>query len=275
MNNQLTKLNTNECSTGNQDGRVHERQCIKRPKLANEPSNNKKEQQGQLDEGRRTKKVTDDRCGEIASEEDDDGEEEEVDVTNQVQHDGSDLELEGWEDGDGGNNEGEDEQSGDDENVLQTSNKVLPGLSANGSEVPYTAAAEGNYGLNKETRKVSPNSGPTNFNKAHILEAEREDIHAKAAKATRSTINEFVKDHLFRKVKFITNDSQLRWDFEFIAGAVMEELDIDDSVKFSWWKNHQGFVTKALNAKRASVNQSIKETVIGKTKKKNWLTLKH
>jgi hypothetical protein len=218
-----------------------------------------------LDAGRRTKKGTDDRYGEIASEEEDDGEEEEVHVTKQVHHDGSDLELEGSENGDGGNDEGEDKESRDDENVLQTSNKVLPD----------TAAGEGNYGLNKETRNVSPNSGPTNFNKAHILEAEREDIHAKAAKVTRSNINEFVKDHLFRKVKFITNDSQLRWDFEFITGAVMEELDIDDSVRFTWWKNHQGFVTKALNAKRASVNQSIKETVIGKTKKKNWLTLKH
>jgi hypothetical protein len=83
----------------------------------------------------------------------------------------------------------------------------------------------------------------------------------------RNMIKGYVKDTLFKKVKFIVSDKQMEWDFKSFAVPILNFMgvsDEDDDVKKRLWNDFKLDAKKALQEKRASINGAVKSAIVCK-----------
>ncbi len=86
-------------------------------------------------------------------------------------------------------------------------------------------------------------------------------------KQRRNMIKGYVKDTLFKKVKFIVSDKQMECDFKSFAVPILNFMgvsDEDDDVKKRLWNNFKLDAKKALQEKRASINGAVKSAIVCK-----------
>jgi len=83
-------------------------------------------------------------------------------------------------------------------------------------------------------------------------------------KARWQSIRAFVKTHLFKRVKFVTKESELSWTFPHFAVPILDHLRVNGSVaREKAWEEYQSYAVKALCERRATINGAIKRVVIG------------
>jgi len=86
----------------------------------------------------------------------------------------------------------------------------------------------------------------------------------------KTFINDFVKEELFKKVKFIignnknNNNAMLQWNFPQIAGVIMNKVGVEMNDRQEWWAGHGDTVKKAISKRRAAVSQTMRRMVMSK-----------
>ena len=85
-----------------------------------------------------------------------------------------------------------------------------------------------------------------------------------SAESIRTTTKSFVKEVLFRHVKFITAEDQLAWNYPRFAKPILDKLNVfGDEKRQMMWKECRKYANLALRERRSSVNSAIKSGVIG------------
>jgi hypothetical protein len=92
---------------------------------------------------------------------------------------------------------------------------------------------------------------------------EYEAILINKNKLTEEEVKRHMKESVFHRIKFAMSDHQWSYNYEPIAGFVMDEMKVEEKNRIKFWNTHHATARKALNSKRASVCQSVKESVIG------------
>ena len=77
-------------------------------------------------------------------------------------------------------------------------------------------------------------------------------------------VKQFVRDVVFPKVKFLTGDDEMSWDFVPFAGAIMTHLGIPLEKQRLRWDSIKSDAKKSIQERRASINAAIKTAVKGK-----------
>jgi hypothetical protein len=80
----------------------------------------------------------------------------------------------------------------------------------------------------------------------------------------KTMIKSFVKTKLFKTTKFLVHEKQMEWDSEIFAVPILDELGVEDEERRKqMWERYKVDAKKALHKRRATVNGSIKNAVIG------------
>jgi len=83
----------------------------------------------------------------------------------------------------------------------------------------------------------------------------------------RDSVFAFVKDTMFHRVKFLTNDRQLQWNFQSFAVPILDYVvgkDTSEKTRQNYWDHIKDNAKKALQERRATVNGSVKLAIVGK-----------
>jgi hypothetical protein len=81
----------------------------------------------------------------------------------------------------------------------------------------------------------------------------------------RTVVKTFVKTTLFKGVKFLVHESQMKWDYVNFAVPIMDHMGIEGAnQRMQMWAELKNDAKKALHERRATVNGSIKGVVVGK-----------
>ena len=105
---------------------------------------------------------------------------------------------------------------------------------------------------------------------------EKEQIHTRVMQKARQTlrleketyakVKRYATQTLFRVVKFITSEKELR-DLESpnsIANHVMGELKIEEEDRIAWWAVYNVAVTDGITDRRNHINTNMKKWVLRK-----------
>ena len=91
------------------------------------------------------------------------------------------------------------------------------------------------------------------------------DLAKAAIKHRKETVKGFVKETLFRKVKFIVCDKQMDWQFPNFAKPILDHMGaIGDDKRERLWNECKSDAHKALLEKRFTVTGAVKKAVISK-----------
>jgi hypothetical protein len=97
--------------------------------------------------------------------------------------------------------------------------------------------------------------------------AQAMDLFALQKKQRLDSVKGYVKDTLFRKVKFVVEDEHLSWDFDMFAVPILKHLlgaaDVDNEKRKTLWSEIMPVARKALQDRRSSVNGAVKAAVVG------------
>jgi len=95
---------------------------------------------------------------------------------------------------------------------------------------------------------------------------EREMGDAYRDVVVETQVQQFCKNTLFHKMKFIVNKeelSSLKYKHD-IGNYVMKQLHVvDDKSKPKWWLLYQGVVKRSLDVQRSNCNMAVKAVMIG------------
>jgi regulator of replication initiation timing len=92
-------------------------------------------------------------------------------------------------------------------------------------------------------------------------------------KETYAKVKKCATEQLFRVVKFITSEKELR-DLESpnsIANHVMDELNIEEEDRIAWWAVYNVAVTDGITDRRNHINTNMKKWVLRKCSIMKWL----
>ena len=80
-------------------------------------------------------------------------------------------------------------------------------------------------------------------------------------------LSRFVRDTLFPRVKFVSNDSQMEVD-GVLYNFVLKEMNVEEDCQQDWWKRHGRIVRKKINVRRNNVMEHVKRAYLGKFKER-------
>ena len=89
-------------------------------------------------------------------------------------------------------------------------------------------------------------------------------IMSQVAAKRKMIVKQFVRDKVFPKVKFLTSENEMSWDFEPFAGSIMTHLGIEPKQHRTQWEKLKNDAKKSVQERRASINAAIKTAVKGK-----------
>jgi hypothetical protein len=107
----------------------------------------------------------------------------------------------------------------------------------------------------------------TNHNQKPITDAYSSKLSEAEVKNLQNEIRAYVKETMFRTVKFLPNQVNQEWDFPHFAGTIMKQFRIpQDRVneRRLWWSEHGKLARKSLDEKRSSVTQEMKRIINGR-----------
>jgi hypothetical protein len=84
------------------------------------------------------------------------------------------------------------------------------------------------------------------------------------ADAEKSVVNTFVKDKLFRAVKFVDNSIMADTSSNSLAALVSKGCHLDMNTVGEWWPRVKEYVNRQLNLKRTNCNGAMKDGYISK-----------
>lgn len=79
-------------------------------------------------------------------------------------------------------------------------------------------------------------------------------------------VSAFIKSQLFKRVKFVTKEKELSWNFPHFAVPILDHMGVKSNERRekAWEYEYRDYAVKALNERRSSINGAIKRIVIGK-----------
>ena len=101
-------------------------------------------------------------------------------------------------------------------------------------------------------------------NKKVFQPGEETKLIAQEDKVNRDTVKEYMKETFFKRNKFVYGRNEWDVDNKEIAVAIMDSMNIEPRYRTAFWDSHVKIAKKALNDKRASVGQAMKQAVVGK-----------
>jgi regulator of replication initiation timing len=85
-------------------------------------------------------------------------------------------------------------------------------------------------------------------------------------KETYAKVKRYAQEKMFRKVKFITSENELKdlQDPESIAGTTMNDLGIKEEDRIAWWSVYKVAITDGIADRRNQINTNMKTWVLRK-----------
>lgn len=188
-----------------------------------------------------------------------------IDAEDDVNHEDDEDDLE-----DNGNDNDDDEKEDDNRGYYDDEDDAnMEPHQAEEENEPHRRTSnsfQSNQAESMNRQLVTPNAAVGTMNVNTFIENEHAQLIDVSMKKRLEVMRQYVRESVFKNVKFVNSEIENDWELSYYAGAIMKKMKIESVIQKTWWDQYKGYATKELNTRRATVNGAIKNAFFGKRK---------